>query len=39
MPCTKPELLAHFEDEVDRMIEPGGDGLSLELLLASALGW
>ena len=39
MPCTKPEVLAHFEDEVDRMIEPGGDGLSLELLLASALGW
>ena len=36
---TRPELLAHLEDEVDRMIELGGDGLSLELLLASALGW
>ena len=33
---TRPELLAHLEDEVDRMIELGGDGLSLELLLASA---
>ena len=39
MPGTRPELLAHLEDEVDRMIELGGDGLSLELLLASALGW
>ena len=39
MPGTRPELLAHLEDEVDRMIELGGDWLSLELLLASALGW
>ena len=39
MPGTKPELLAHLEDEVDRMIELGGDGLSLELLTASAMGW
>ena len=39
MPGTRPELLAHLEDEVDRMIERGGDGLNLELLLASALGW
>ena len=39
MPGTGPELLARLEDEVDRMIELGGDGLSLELLLASALGW
>lgn len=36
---SRLELLAHLEDEVDRMIELGGDGLSLELLLASALGW
>ena len=39
MPGTRLELLAHLEDEVDRMIELGGDWLSLELLLASALGW
>ena len=38
MPGTRPELLARLEDEVDRMIELGGDGLSLELLLANALG-
>ena len=35
---TRPELLAHLEDEVGRMIELGGDGLRLELLLANALG-
>ena len=39
MPGTRQELLAHLEDEVDRMIELGSDGLNLELLLASALGW
>jgi len=39
MPGIRPELLAHLEDEVDRMIELGDDGLSLELLLATALGW
>ena len=39
MPGTRPELLAHLEGEVDRMMVLGGDGLSLELLLASALGW
>ncbi|WP_091111445.1 hypothetical protein [Nocardioides psychrotolerans] len=39
MPGTRPKLLAHLEDEVDQMIELGGDGLCLELLLASALGW
>lgn len=39
IPGTRPELLANLEDEVDRMIELGGDGLSLELLLASARGW
>jgi len=39
MPGTRPGLLAHLEEEVDQMIELGGDGLSLELLLASALGW
>lgn len=33
-----PELLAHLEGEVDRMLALGGDGLSLELLLAHALG-
>jgi hypothetical protein len=39
MPGTRPELLAHLEEGVDRMVELGGDGLSLELLLANALGW
>ena len=39
MPGTRPELLTHLEDEIDQMIELGGDGLSLELLLASAPGW
>lgn len=39
MSGTQPELLAHREDKVDRVIELDGDGLSLELLLASALGW
>ena len=39
MAGTQSELLAHLEDEVDRMVELGGDGLNLELLLASALGW
>jgi hypothetical protein len=36
---TRPELLAHLEDEVDRMVELGGDGVSLERLFASALRW
>jgi hypothetical protein len=36
---TRPELLAHLEDEVDRMVELGGDGASLERLFASALRW
>jgi hypothetical protein len=36
---TRPELLAHLEDEVDRMIKLGGEELCLELLLVSALGW
>ncbi|CAN5645790.1 hypothetical protein BH11MYX1_BH11MYX1_51100 [soil metagenome] len=31
---TKPELLGRLEATVDEMIELGGDGLSLELLLA-----
>ena len=39
MPGSRPKLLARLEDEIDRMIELGSDGLSLELLLASALGW
>jgi len=39
MPGAGPELLARLQDEVDRMIELGGAGLSLELLLARALGW
>lgn len=39
MPGTPPELLAHLKGEVDQMIHLGGDGLSLELLLANALGW
>lgn len=33
---TKAELLDRLEAAVDQMIELGGDGLSLELLLASA---
>ncbi len=39
MPGTPPELLAHLEDEIDQMIELDGNGLSLELLLASAQWW
>ena len=33
---TKVELLDRLEAAIDQMIELGGDGLSLELLLASA---
>ena len=38
MAGTKAELLARLEAAVDEMIGLGGDGLSLELLLAKALG-
>ncbi len=38
-PWTAAELLTRLEDAVDRMIEQGGDGLSLELLLAEAGVW
>ena len=39
MPETRPELLAHLEEDIDLMIElRGDDRLNLELLLASALG-
>ena len=37
MAGTKAELLARLEAAVDEMIGLGGDGLSLELLLASAM--
>lgn len=42
-PCTYPmagtaaDLLARFENAVDRMIDLGGNALSLELVLAGAL--
>lgn len=35
--CTKAGLLDRLETAVERMIRLGGDGLSLELLLAAAL--
>lgn len=36
MSGTKAELLDWLESAVDRMLDLGGDGLSLELLLMSA---
>ena len=34
--ATKPELLHRLETAVDRMLDLGGDGLLLELLLVEA---
>ncbi len=34
---TPAELLARLEAAIDRMVQPGGDALSLELVLAEAV--